>query len=156
VRRPVGSIHHLSSARWETKSLMPGAKRIKSRIAAPKRAAAAMASVAVVAEPPERSPKTGTLDLRIAILPPAAAPSVAHWRSFAASIARVESRGYPAPTVWVDPNLRGATVRIAGWDTVSAIRMVNLHASNSPSPQLWQSQYYEVTVIHSDEPGSDT
>jgi hypothetical protein len=105
----------------------------------------------VVAAPVERSSQLGIVDLKIAMLPHAAAPSAAHWMSFAASIAQVASRGYVPPTVSVDRDLRGATVRIGGWDTAIAIQMVKLHATNSPSPQLWQSHSYEVTVIHSEE-----
>jgi hypothetical protein len=127
---------------------MPAKKRVKSQVAAPKRAA--VATVAVIAAPPSPSPRIGVVDLRISMRPRAAAPSAAHWHSFAASIARVNTRGDLAPTVWVDPDLRGATVRVAGWDTGPAIQMVRLHATNSPSPQLWQSHYYEVTVIHSE------
>ncbi len=130
---------------------MPVGKRVKSRVAAPKRAAPPTAASAVVAEPPERLPKIGVLDLKIAMLHNAPPPSAAHWRSFAAAIARVQSRGNVAPTIWVDPDLRGATVRIAGWDTVAAIQMVRLVATNSPSPPLWQSHFYEVTVIHSQD-----
>jgi hypothetical protein len=127
------------------------AKRVKSPTAAPKRAAVATAPNAVVVGPLERSPNIGLVDVKIAMLPHAAAPSAAQWQSFAASIARVESRGYVAPTVRVDLNLRGATIRIAGWDAATAIQMVRLFATNSPSPPLWQSHYYEVTVIHSEE-----
>jgi hypothetical protein len=130
---------------------MPVAKRVKSQVAAPNRVAAPTAPYAVVAAPPEGPPKFGILDLKIAMLSHAPAPSVAHWRSFAASIASVESRGHVPPMVWVDPDLRGATVRIAGWDTVAAIQMVRLVATNSPSPPLWQSHYFEVTVIHSED-----
>lgn len=130
---------------------MPVAKRVQSRVAAPKRVAAPTTPNAVVVAPPEGPPKIGVLDLKIAMLPNAPVPSAAHWRSFAASIATVESRGHVPPTVWVDFDLRGATVRIAGWDTVAAIQMVRLVAINSPSPPLWQSHYYEVTVIHSED-----
>jgi hypothetical protein len=127
---------------------MPAAKRVKSRVAVPKRAI-------VATTPHELVPGTpianfGVVELKIAMLPHAEAPSAAHWQSFAASIARINSRGYRAPTVWVDPDLRGATVQIAGWDTATAIRMVGLHATNSPSPALWQSQSYRVTAIHSE------
>jgi hypothetical protein len=103
---------------------------------------------AAVAAPHKPSPKIGMVDLKIAMRPHVAAPSAAHWQSLAASIARVNSRGYLAPTMWVDPDLRGATVRIAGWDTATAMQLVSLHAANSPSPQLWQSHSYDVTVIH--------
>ena len=130
---------------------MPVAKRVKSLGAAPKRAAAITAPDAAVAAALERSPKIGIVDLKITMLPHASAPSAAQWQSFAASIARVASRGYVAPAVRVDSDLRGATVRIGGWDTATAINMVRLHATNSPSPQLWQSNYYVVTVIHSEE-----
>ena len=129
---------------------MPVAKRVKSPGAAPKRVAVESAPHGVVAAPPER-PKIGILDLKIALLPHAAAPSPAQWRSFASSIARVESRGNLAPTVRVDADLRGGTVRIAGWDAVTAIQMVRLFATNSPSPPLWQSHCYEITVIHSED-----
>jgi hypothetical protein len=135
----------------ETKVTMPVAKRVKSPGSAPKRVAVASAPHGVVATPPERLPKIGILDLKIALLPHAAAPSPAQWRSFAASFARVESRGNLAPTVRVDSDLRGATVRVAGWDTVAAIQMVRLFATNSPSPPLWQSHCYEITVIHSED-----
>jgi hypothetical protein len=114
-------------------------------------AAVATAPDPVAAIPLGRTPEIGIVQLKIAMLPRAAAPSAAHWQSFAASIARVECRGCVAPTVWVDRDLRGATVRIAGWDTATAIRLVGLHASNSPSPQLWQPRQYEVTVIDSAE-----
>jgi hypothetical protein len=120
-------------------------------MAAPKRIAVATAPNGVVAAPSERAPKIRTLDLKIAMLPHAAAPSAAQWQSFAASIARVDSRGYVAPTVSVDPNMRGATVRIAGWDADTAVQIVRTFATNSPSPALWQSHYYEVTVIGSEE-----
>jgi hypothetical protein len=126
---------------------MPAAKRVKSAVALPKRAAVATAPTAVVAPPVDRSSTIGIVDLKIAMLPHAGVPSAAHWRSFAASIARVGSRGSVAPTVWVDPDLRGATVRIAGWDTATAIRMVNLQATSSPCPQLWQPSSYKITVI---------
>jgi hypothetical protein len=127
---------------------MPGQKRVRSLVAPSKRAAVATAPNAVVAAPREGQPRIGIVDLRIAMLPHAPAPSAAHWRSFAASIAGVESRGHVAPTIWVDPDLRGATVRVAGWDTVAAIQMVRLFATNSPSPPLWQSHSYEIAVIH--------
>src|SRR5207247_5064367 len=48
-------------------------------------------------------------------------------------------------------DLRGAIIQIDGWDVATAIRMVRLHATNSPSPQLWESRDYEVSVIHSGE-----
>ncbi len=127
------------------------AKRVKSPVAAPKRVAVATAPRAVVVAPVERAPSIEIVDVKIAMLPNAAAPSAAQWQSFAASFARVESRGYLAPTVRVDPNLRGATVRIAGRDATTAIHMVRLLANNSPCPPLWQSRYYEVTVIHSEQ-----
>ena len=114
-------------------------------------AAIATAPNPVAATPLERTPDIGIVQLKIAMLAHAAAPSAAHWQSFAASISRVECRGCAAPTVWVDRDLRGATVRIAGWDTATAIRLVGLHASNSPSPQLWQPRQYEVTVIDTAE-----
>jgi len=114
-------------------------------------AAVSTAPNPVAAIPPRRTAEIGVVQLKVAMLPHAAAPSAAHWQSFAASIARVECRGCVAPTVWVDRDLRGATVRIAGWDTAAAIRLVGLHASNSPSPQLWQPHHYEVTVIDSKE-----
>lgn len=136
---------------WKARSLMPVTKRVKSRVAAPRRVAVGSASDAVVVVPLEPSPKTRTVELKIAMLPQAAAPSVAHWRSFAASIAQVANRGNIPPTVRIDPDLRGATVLISGWDAATAIRMVSLHATNSPSPQLWQSRNYEVSVIHSGE-----
>ena len=117
----------------------------------PTLAAVATAPNPVVATPLGRTAEIGIVQLKVAMLPHAAAPSAAHWQSFAASIARVECRGCVAPTVWVDRDLRGATVRIAGWDTAAAIRLVGLHASNSPSPQLWQPHHYEVTVIDSKE-----
>jgi hypothetical protein len=129
---------------------MPLAKRVKSQIAA-KRVAVATAPNGVVGAPPERAPKIRTLDLKIAMLPHGAAPSAAQWQSFAASIARVASRGYVAPTVRVDSNMREATVRIAGWDTATAIQIVRHFATNSPSPALWQSHNYEVTVIDAEE-----
>src|SRR5437762_13638778 len=94
---------------------------------------------------------TRIIELKIPMVPHAAAPSVAHWRSFEASIARVANRGSMAPTVRVDHDLRGATIQIDGWDVATAIRMVRLHATNSPSPQLWESRDYEVSVIHSGE-----
>ena len=112
-------------------------------------AAVVTASNPVAATPLGRTPDIGIIQLKIAMLPHAAAPSAAHWQSFVASITRVECRGCVAPTVWVDRDLRGAMVRIAGWDTATAIRLVGLHASNSPSPQLWQPHHYEVTVIDS-------
>jgi len=130
---------------------MPAAKRVKSPVRPSKRTAAAMAPDALVAAPLEVLPNFGIVQLKIAMHPGASAPSAAHWQSFAASIARVASRGYFAPTVRVDPDLRGATVRIGGWDTPTAIRMVSLYATNSPSPQLWQSCNYEVTVIQSED-----
>jgi hypothetical protein len=129
---------------------MREAKRPKSRVTPPKRTTAATVNRAPVAAPLKPLPKIGVVDLKIAMRPHVPAPSAAHWQSFAASIARVNCRGSLAPTVWVDSDLRGATLRIAGWDTATAVQMVSLHAANSPSPQLWQSQYYEVTVIHSE------
>src|SRR2546430_2572722 len=75
-----------------------------------------------------------------------------HCRSQGASIARVANRGSLAPAVRVDHDLRGAIIQIDGWDVATAIRMVRLHATNSPSPQLWESRDYEVSVIHSGEP----
>jgi hypothetical protein len=134
----------------ELRSHMPVAKRVKSPVAAPKRVAVATAPHAVAVAPVEHAPTIEIVDVKIAMLPDAAAPSFAEWQSFAASIARVESRGYRAPTVRVDPNLRGATIRIAGRDATTAIHMVRLFATNSPSPPLWQSRYYEVTVIDSE------
>jgi hypothetical protein len=128
---------------------MREAKRPKSRVTPPQRTRVATLPRAPVAAPLKPSTKIGVVDLKIAIRPHVAAPSAAHWQSFAASIARVNSRGFLAPTVWVDPDLRGATIRVAGWDTATAIQMVSLHATNSPSPQLWQSHFYEVTVIQS-------
>jgi hypothetical protein len=122
-----------------------------SQVAAPRRAVAPTARDAVVAARPEGPLTIGILDLRIALLPQVPAPSIAHWRSFEASIARVESRGHVPPTVWVDPDLRGATVRIVGWDTVAAIQMVRRFAVNSPSPPLWQAHNYEVTVVDSED-----
>src|SRR5947208_8596632 len=74
-----------------------------------------------------------------------------HWRSFEASIARVANRGSMAPTVRVDHDQRRATIQIDGWNAATAIRMVRLHATNSPSPQLWQSRDYDVSVIHTGE-----
>ena len=129
---------------------MREAKRPKSRVAPPQRTRVATLSSAAGAAPFKTSLKIGMVDLKIAMRPDVSTPSAAHWQSFAASIARVNCRGSLAPTVWVDPDLRGATVRIAGWDTATAIQMVSLHAAYSPSPQLWQSQYYDVTVIHSE------
>jgi hypothetical protein len=114
-------------------------------------AAVATAPNPVVAVPLGRTPEIGFVQLKIAMLAHAAAPSAAHWQSFAASIARVETQGCVAPTVWVDRDLRGATVRIAGRDTATAIRLVRLHASNSPSPQLWQPHFYQVTVLDSED-----
>src|SRR5437667_748801 len=55
------------------------------------------------------------------------------------------------PTVRVDHDLRGATIQIDGWNAATAIRMVRLHATNSPSPQLWQSRDYDASVIHTGE-----
>ena len=107
---------------------------------------------AVVVVPLEPLPNTRIIELKIPMVPHAAAPSVAHWRSFEASIARVANRGSMAPTVRVDHDLRGATIQIDGWNAATAIRMVRLHATNSPSPQLWQSRDYEVSVIRSGEP----
>ena len=129
---------------------MPRMERVRPTRKGRRLAAVATAQPTVVASPVERPRNIGTVDLKIAIRPHAEAPSAAHWQSFAASITRVESRGHVGPTVWVGHDLRGATVRIAGWDTATAIRMVSLHAANSPSPQLWQSQYYEVTLIDSE------
>lgn len=130
---------------------MPVAKRVKSRVAPPERVAVGAPPGAVVVVPPEPSPSTRIIELKITMLPHAAAPSVAHWRSFEASIARVANRGSMAPTVRVDHDLRGAIIQIDGWDVATAIRMVRLHATNSPSPQLWESRDYEVSVIHSGE-----
>jgi hypothetical protein len=121
-----------------------------SPVAPPKSAAVASWPNAEVAASPDGLPKIGILDLKIVMVPHAPAPSAAHWRSFAASIASIESRGHIAPTVWVDPDLRGATIRIAGWDAVAAIQMVKLVATRSPSPSLWESRYYEVTAISSE------
>jgi len=131
---------------------MSGGKRVKSRVATPKRVAVEAPPDAVVVVPLEALPNTRTIELKITMLPHAAAPSVAHWRSFEASIARVANRGSIAPTVRVDHDLRGATLQIDGWDAATAIRMVRLHATNSPSRQLWQSRDYEVSVIRSGEP----
>ena len=130
---------------------MPVAKRVKSRVAPPERVAVGAPPGAVVLVPPEPSPRTRIIELKITMLPHAAAPSVAHWRSFEASIARVANRGSLAPAVRVDHDLRGAIIQIDGWDVATAIRMVRLHATNSPSPQLWESRDYEVSVIHSGE-----
>jgi hypothetical protein len=116
-----------------------------------KLAAVATVPNPVVAAPLGRTIETGIVQLKITMLPRVAAPSAAHWQSFAASIARIETGGCVAPTVWVDRDLRGATVRIAGRDAATAIRLVRLHAGNSPSPQLWQPHYYEVTVTDSKE-----
>jgi hypothetical protein len=124
------------------RSFMPATKRVRSSVAASKRVAVATAAL-------ERTPSIGIVEVKITMLPNAAAPSAAEWQSFASSIARVESRGYPPPTVRVDQNLRGATVRIAGRDANTAIQVVRLFASNSPSPPLWQPRCYELTVIHS-------
>src|SRR5439155_939376 len=96
-------------------------------------------------------PNTRIIELKITMVPHAAAPSVAHSRPFEASIARVANRGSMAPTVRVDHDLRGATIQIDGWNAATAIRMVRLHATNSPSPRLWQSRDYDVSVIHTGE-----
>ncbi len=130
---------------------MSAAKGVKSRVTASKRVPAGTAPDPIVAVPHKPSAEMPIVELKIAMLPHAAAPSAAHWQSFAASIARVANRGYLAPTVRVDADLRGATVRIGGWDAATAIRMVGLYATNSPSPQLWQSHNYEVSVIPSGE-----
>src|SRR5438876_3463114 len=76
---------------------MPVAKRVKSRVAPPERVAVGAPPGAVVVVPPEPSPRTRIIELKITMLPHAAAPSVAHWRSFEASIARVANRGSMAP-----------------------------------------------------------
>src|SRR5437660_6675545 len=127
----------------------PVAQRVKSRVAPPERVAVGAPPGAVVVVPPEPSPRTRIIELKITMLPHAAAPSVAHWRSFEASIARVANRGSLAPAVRVDHDLRGAIIQIDGWDVATAIRMVRLHATNSPSPQLWEARAYECRVTHS-------
>jgi hypothetical protein len=130
---------------------MPVAKRVRSRVAAQKRHSVATAPGESVVALPEPSTMVRIVELRIEMLPHVEAPSAAQWQSFAASIAQVANRGYLAPTVRVDHDLRGARVKIGGWEADSAIRMVRLHAANSPSPPLWQSHNYEVSVIASAE-----
>src|SRR5438034_11589358 len=116
---------------------MPVAKRVKSRVAPPERVAVGAPPGAVVVVPPEPSPSTRIIELKITMLPHAAAPSVAHWRSFDASIARVENRGSFAPAVRVDDDLHEAINQIDGWGVATTIRIVRMHATNSPSCQRW-------------------
>ena len=150
--RPLGRWQPSEYGRSEAKvPVTPVAKHVKSRVATPKRVTVGAPPDAVVVVPLEPLPNTRIIELKITMVPHAAAPSVAHWRSFEASIARVANRGSMAPTVRVDHDLRGATIQIDGWNAATAIRMVRLHATNSPSPQLWQSRDYDVSVIHTGE-----